>query len=85
MNWKSRGDRIARMQEKDQFNRFFMPLAYGVAVVGLLILGWAGLVRLEGGHGTRELLAVGQLLLCAPVPVWIFRFFRGHYSSRLKD
>jgi len=70
MNWKSRGDRIARMQERDQFNRFFIPLAYAVAVVGLLILGWAGLV---------------QLLLCAPVPLWIFRFLRGHYSSKLKD
>ena len=48
MNWKNRGDRIARMHEQDQFNRFFMPLTYGVSLIGLLVLGWVGLLRMEG-------------------------------------
>jgi len=48
MNWKNRGDRIARMHERDQFNRFFMPLTYGVSLIGLLVLGWVGLLRMEG-------------------------------------
>ena len=38
MNWNNRGDRIGRMQERDQFARYFMPLAYLIAVVGLLVI-----------------------------------------------
>ena len=85
MNCKNRGDRIARMHERDQFNRFFMPLTYGVSLIGLLLLGWVGLMRIDGEPWNKETLAVGKLLVFAPAPVWVFRIFRGHYSSKLKD
>ena len=85
MNWNNRGDRIARMQERDQFNRFFMPLVYAVSGIGLLMLGLASLMRMEEGRWNREVLGVGKLLLGLPLPLWLFRFCRGHYSSKLKD
>ena len=85
MNWKNRGDRIARMHERDQFNRFFMPLTYGVSLIGVLVLGKVVLMQMEGERWDRGILAVGQLLACAPLPVWLFRLLRGHYSSKLRD
>jgi hypothetical protein len=85
MNWHNRGDRIGRMQERDQFARYFMPLAYLVAVAGLLVMAWQGINKMENGHWSRDVFVVGQLLVLMPVPFWLFRLCRGHYSSRLKD
>jgi hypothetical protein len=85
LNWNNRGDRIGRMQERDQFSRYFMPLAYLIAVVGLLVMGWQGINKLENGHWSRDVFVVGQLLVLMPVPCWLFRLVRGHYSSRLRD
>ena len=73
------------MQERDQFGRYFMPLVYLVSVVGLLLLAWQGINKMEAGHWSRDLVITGQMLFLAPVPVWMFRLLRGHYSSRLKD
>ena len=85
MNWNNRGDRLARLHEKDQFNRFFMPLVYAIACIGLLLLGLAWLMNLEAERWNHEILGVGLMLLTVPIPAWLFRFFRGHYSSKLKD
>ena len=85
MNWNSRGERIGRMLERDQFDRVFMPLVYAVCVAGLLLMAWQGINQLEHGTCSRDLLALGQIFLLAPVPAWMFRFVRGHYSSKLKD
>jgi hypothetical protein len=85
VNWSNRGDRIGRMQERDQFARYFMPLAYLIAVAGLLVMGWQGINKLESGSWSRDVLVVGQLLVLVPVPCWLFRLVRGHYSSRLRD
>jgi len=85
MNWNNRGDRIGRMQERDQFARYFMPLAYLVAVAGLLVMAWQGINKMENGHWSRDVLVFGQLLALMPIPCWLFRLARGHYSSRLKD
>lgn len=85
MNWHNRGDRIGRMQERDQFARYFMPLAYLVAVAGLLVMAWQGINKMENGHWSRDVFVVGQLLVLMPVPCWLFRLARGHYSSKLRD
>ena len=85
MNWNNRGERIGRMQERDQFGKVFMPLVYFVSFAGLLVMAWQGINKMETGQWTRDLLVTGQLLFLAPVPAWLFRFVRGHYSSKLKD
>jgi hypothetical protein len=85
VNWKNRGDRIGRMQERDQFSRVFMPIAYLLCVGGILLMAWQGINRMEGGHISRDLLILGQLFFLVPVPFWFFRLVRGHYSSRLRD
>ena len=85
MNWNNRGDRIGRMQERDQFSKYFMPLAYLIAVAGLLIMAWQGINKMEMGHWSRDVFVLSQLLALMPLPCWLFRLCRGHYSSRLKD
>jgi hypothetical protein len=40
MNWNNRGDRLARMRERDEFGKYFMPLAYLVGMVGLGLLAF---------------------------------------------
>ena len=73
------------MQERDQFGKVFMPLAYLIAVVGLLVMGWQAINKMETGHWSRDVFVFGQLLVLMPVPCWLFRLCRGHYSSRLRD
>ena len=85
MNWNNRGDRIGRMQERDQFGKYFMPMAYLVALAGVLVMAWQGINKLEMGHWSRDIFVVGQLLVLMPLPCWLFRLCRGHYSSRLRD
>ena len=85
MNWNNRGDRIGRMQERDQFARYFMPLAYLIVIAGLIVMAWQGINKAETGHWSRDVFVLGQLLVLMPVPCWLFRLARGHYSSRLKD
>ena len=85
LNWNNRGERIGRMQERDQFGKVFMPLIYLVSFAGLLVMVWQGINKMETGQWTRDLLVTGQLLFLAPVPAWLFRLLRGHYSSKLKD
>ena len=85
LNWNNRGERIGRMLERDQFDKIFMPIAYLVCGGGALLMAWQGINQLEQGHCSRDLLTLGQLFFLAPLPVWLFRLVRGHYSSRLKD
>lgn len=85
MNWKNRGDRIGRMQERDQFGRVFMPIAYLICVLGLLLMAWQGINQLELGHHSRDFLVLGQMFFLMPLPCWFFRMVRGHYSSKLRD
>jgi len=85
LNWNNRGERIGRMQERDQFNRYFMPLVYLVSIAGLLVMAWQGINKIESGQWSRDVLVTGQLLFLAPVPAWMFCLVRGHYSSKLKD
>ena len=85
MNWNNRGDRIGRMQERDQYSKIFMPLAYLIAITGLLVMAWQGINKMETGQWSRDVIVFGQLLALTPVPCWFFRLIRGHYSSKLRD
>ena len=85
MNWNNRGERIGRMQERDQFAKVFMPLVYLVCITGLVVIVWQVINKVETGQWSRDVLLTGQLMLLAPAPAWLFRLVRGHYSSRLKD
>lgn len=85
LNWNNRGERIGRMLERDQFGRVFMPMVYLISFAGLLLMVWQGINKIELGHWSRDFWVTGQLLFLAPLPAWLFRFVRGHYSSRLKD
>ena len=58
MNWKSRGDRIGRIQERDYFGRVFMPIAYLLCATGLLIMAWQGLNKMEEQHVSRDFLVL---------------------------
>jgi hypothetical protein len=85
MNWKSRGDRIGRIQERDYFGRVFLPIAYLLCATGLLIMAWQGLNKMEEQHVSRDFLVLGQGFFLMPIPFWLVRFLRGHYSKRLRD
>lgn len=73
------------MQERDQFGRVFMPITYLLCAIGLLLLTWQGINRIEGGPLSQDLMILGQMFFMAPLPFWFFRLCRGHYSSKLKD
>ena len=85
MNWQNRGDRIGRIQERDYFGRVFMPIAYIFCVGGVLMMAWQGVNKLEDLHISRDMLVLGQAFFLMPIPFWLFRLFRGHYSKRLRD
>ena len=85
MNWNHRGDRIARIQERDYFGRVFMPIAYIFSFAGLMIMSWQGINLLEEIPISRDLLVLGQGFFLMPIPFWVIRFLRGHYSKRLRS
>lgn len=85
VNWNNRGDRIGRIQERDYFGRVFMPIAYIFCVTGILLMAWQGVNLLEKQPLSRDLLVLGQGFSLMPIPFWLFRFARGHYSKRLRD
>ena len=85
MNWNNRGDRIGRIQERDYFAKVFMPISYILAVTGILLMAWQGVNRMEDQPMSREWLVLGQGFFLMPIPFFLFRFMRGHFSKRLKD
>jgi len=85
MNWGNRGDRLARMRERDEFSKYFMPVAYLVGGLGLGLLAYAFVNPSESRGIDRQTLGVGLCLLGFPVVLFVYRFARGHFSSRLRD
>ena len=73
------------MQERDQFGKIFMPFVYLICIVGVLIMGWQGIEKMEVGRWDKDILVLGEMLFLMPIPFWFFRLVRGHYSSKLKD
>lgn len=85
MNWNNRGDRLARMRERDEFSKYFMPRAYAVGLVGLGFIGFDLIDLVEGQGPNRVYLGVGICLLAVPLILLLFRWIRGHFSRRLRD
>ena len=73
------------MQERDYFAKVFMPISYILAVTGILLMAWQGVNRMEDQPMSREWLVLGQGFFLMPIPFFLFRFMRGHFSKRLKD
>lgn len=84
MDWKNRNHRIQRLKEKGSFDRVIMPFFYVGMVAGVLLLGWQGVEKLDGGRCSEEVLVAAGILTFAPFPVIGFRYLRGHYSRRLQ-
>ena len=70
----NRDKRLQRRQEADDFRRIFQPLSLFFGVMGLLLLGWVGLTRLEGQPLKREMVGAALTLMSFPVLVFFFRF-----------
>ena len=51
--------------------------------MGLLLLGWVGLTRLEGQPLRREMVGAALTLMSFPVLVFFFRLVRGHFRKDL--
>ena len=85
MNWNNRGDRLARMKERDEFSKYFMPVAYLVGGIGLGLLAYAFMNSAEPRGLDRQTLGVGICLVGFPIVLLLYRTGRGHFSSRLRD
>ena len=79
----NRDARLQRRQEADDFRRIFQPLSLFFGVMGLLLLGWVGLTRLEGQLIKREMVGAALTLMSFPVLVFLFRLARGHFRKDL--
>jgi len=79
----NRDKRLQRRQEADDFRRIFQPLSLFFGVMGLLLLAWAGLNRLEGQPIKREMVGAALTLMSFPVLVFLFRLIRGHLRKDL--
>ena len=51
--------------------------------MGLLLLVWVGLTRLEGQPMKREMVGAALTLLSFPALVFLFRWGRGHFRRDL--
>ena len=80
---ENRDKRLQRRQEADDFRRIFQPLSLFFGVMGLLLLGWVGLTRLEGQPLKREMVGAALTLMSFPVLVFFFRLVRGHFRKDL--
>jgi len=79
----NRDKRLQRRQEADDFRRIFQPLSLFFGVMGLLLLAWVGLTRLEGQPLKREMVGAALTLMSFPVLVFLFRLVRGHFRKDL--
>ena len=80
---QNRDKRLQRRQEADDFRRIFQPLSLFFGVMGLLLLAWVGLTRLEGQPMKREMVGAALALMSFPVLVFLFRLARGHFRKDL--
>jgi len=78
-----RDKRLQRRQEAEDFRRIFQPVSLFFGAIGLLLLAWVILNRLEGQSFRRELAGAGVTLVSFPVLVLLFRFGRGHFRKDL--
>jgi len=79
----NRDKRLERRQEADDFRRIFQPLSMFFGAIGLVMLGWVGLNKLDGQTLQRELLGASLVLMGFPALVFLFRLARGHFRKDL--
>jgi len=79
----NRDTRLQRRQEADDFRRIFQPLSLFFGAMGLLLLGWVGLNKLDGQPFQRDMAGAALTLMAFPLLVFAFRFFRGHFRKDL--
>ena len=79
----NRDKRLQRRQEADDFRRIFQPLSLLFGAIGLLLLAWVGLNKLEGQPFQREMAGGALTLMSFPVLVFLFRLARGHFRRDL--
>ena len=80
-----RTKRLARRQESDVFRHYLMPIAWILALAGLL-----GLVALWVGEGTKiitesPVFPVFATLFSAPALTALLRFVRGHFHPAVRE
>lgn len=83
MDWSSRPARISRLKEKNHFDQVVMPLSYAGAVMGLLILFWQGLEKLEDNPTHKAYWVPALFFLCLPPILGVYRWMRKHYHPKL--
>jgi len=83
MDWGNRSHRILRLKEKENFRAVVMPLSFWGAGIGIIALGWEGLVKMEGGQVDLAILAPAAFFALLPLPLFFYRWVRGHFSKRL--
>lgn len=79
----NRDQRLQRRQEADDFRRIFQPLAMFFGALGLLLLGWVWLNKIDGQPLQRDWAGAGVVLMAFPVLVFLFRLARGHFRKDL--
>ena len=79
----NRDRRLQRRQEADDFRRIFQPLSLFFGAMGVLLLGWAGLGKMEGQPLQRDMVGAAFTLMTFPILVFVFRFARGHFRKDL--
>ena len=84
MDWSCRSARISRLKEKAHFDRVVMPLAYGGAAIGFLVLFWQGLEILEENPAHAAWWVPALFFFLLPLPLVVYRWLRKHYHRRLQ-
>lgn len=81
---ENRAKRLERRQEADDFRKIFQPLSLLFGVIGMLLLAWVGLNKLEGQPLQKETAGAALTLMSFPVLVFLFRLARGHFRRDLQ-
>jgi len=79
----NRDKRLQRRQEADDFRRIFQPLSLFFGLMGVLLMGWVGLNKLDGQPLQRDMAGAALTLMAFPVLVFTFRLLRGHFRKDL--
>ena len=83
VDWNNRAQRLARLKEKENFRAVVMPLSFLGAGIGVIALGWEGVVKMDGGRVDLAILVPAAFFALLPIPLIFYRWVRGHFSKRL--
>ena len=83
MTEPNRDKRLQRRQEAEDFRRIFQPLSLFFGVMGVLLLIWVGLNKIDGQPLRRDTAGAALILMAFPLLVFLFRLVRGHLRKDL--